>query len=110
MLAGTVCGKVENLAFFENTDTGKVLRLREGGRIATGTVVTITLDDVEVQEGTARRKISVGAALVAASASRPARPPTTRAAATRPAPAEPAAPPADISDILERLRRRRQQC
>jgi len=122
------------VAFFEDTRTGEIIRVRAGQAVGKGKVQRMTLDEVEYARSGAARQVSIGRSLAGTAAALFTPPPTpawptgplsgTTAPATRPAglaattaPTAPAGPQAspkpaaasDISDILERMRRRREQ-
>lgn len=96
------------VAFLEDTRSGQVLRVAAGQSIGPGTVLSVSLDGLQLQAGEAVRTIAIGESLSGrAAASAPA---SMGSASSAPAASQ--TRPADsggLSDIEVRMRLRRQQ-
>jgi hypothetical protein len=114
LLKGVVQENGQFIAFVEDKQSGSVLRLREGDRVARGTVKSLNLDALEYQLGDKTVTVNLGldleggrGAITAgdlASFSQTAAPAASGSSA-----GQQAAPSADEAEILKRLMEQRKQ-
>jgi hypothetical protein len=119
LLNGVVQENNEFIAFIEDTQSGGVLRLRQGDRVARGAIKTLSLDALEYQLEDKTISIRLGCDLegtrgfvAVSTASAPsASPATTTAPAGQPVQTQqPApAPSGDEAEIIKRLMEQRRQ-
>ena len=115
VLTGAGKGDSE-IAFIEDTRTGRTTRLRTGDAVGKGKIVTITLRHIEYEREGQIVKIEIGSNLAGSTVSAAAIGPSTQPAeaadgagpATDEAP-PPNAAPGGANSVLEQMRRRRQQ-
>ena len=114
LLKGVVQENNQFIAFVEDKQTGSVLRLRQGDRVARGTIKSLNLDGLEYELADKTTPVSMGfdlegrhGAVTAGDLASymPMAAPTVQGAATGPQ----AAPPADEVEILKRLMEQRKQ-
>ena len=93
------------IAFIEDRNQNKVIRVEQGGQVAQGQITQITLDGVTYVVGDEQREIALQQSLAGTSATSSSAGSTaaTKAGATQTAGSSAA------SDILERMRQRRKQ-
>jgi hypothetical protein len=111
-LTGVAFHGEAQVAFLEDSRTGRRIQAFVGDPVDNGTVVSITLDSLEYSSDGATRKVYLGETLTGVAAT--FGPPS---ASSQPAPAattEPAGTPGDTADpainsVLERMRQRRLQ-
>jgi hypothetical protein len=114
LLKGVVQENSQFIAFVEDKQTGSVLRLRQGDRVARGTIKSLNLDGVEYQLADKTTAVSMGfdlegrhGAVTAGDLAgyTPMAAPAASGATTSPQ----AAPAADEAAILQRLMEQRKQ-
>lgn len=121
VLTGTIVQGNDRTAFFEDTGSGRTLRVFEGQNVANAKLTSISIDRVELSSGGAMRAIQVGQTLAGANYEASTAPPAASTAASsqpsssasgqpQPTQAQPSSgAPASANDLLERMRQRRLQ-
>lgn len=112
MLKGVVQEDDQFIAFIEDTQSGTVLRLKQGDPVARGAIKTVTLDGIEYQMEDKTTVVRLGLDLEGGYGAMTASQmvdlvtssPSTPAPSSTPAPAS-----GDTSDILKRLMEQRKQ-
>jgi hypothetical protein len=114
LLKGVVQENNQFIAFVEDKQTGSVLRLRQGDRVARGTIKSLNLDGVEYELADKTTAVSMGfdlegrhGAVTAGDLASYA--PTVAPAASGATTSPQAAPSADDAAILQRLMEQRKQ-
>jgi len=102
------------IAFVEDKQSGSVLRLHEGDRVARGTVKSLNLDVLEYQLGDKTVTVTMGFDLeggrgAVTAADLASYSPTAAPAASGSSPGQQALPAADEAEILKRLMEQRKQ-
>jgi hypothetical protein len=108
LLKGVVQENSQFIAFVEDKQTGSVLRLREGDRVARGTVKSLTLDGLQYQFQDKAISVGLGSDLEGGSGAITAGDLASFSATAAPAVGS-SAPSADEAEILKRLMEQRQQ-
>ena len=110
LLVGIAVQDDARVAFFEDSRSGRTLRVPVGGALGAGTVEAISLNSVEYRLGGSTRRILIGqtqTGLTGPAVLSSAEPAPSDPAASGPAGPTGQAPSAGDGDILERMRRRR---
>ena len=114
LLKGVVQENNQFIAFVEDKQTGSVLRLRQGDRVARGTIKSLTLDGIEYELADKTTLVSMGFDLegrhgAVTAGDLAGYTPTAAVAAPGATTSPPAAPAADEAAILQRLMEQRKQ-
>jgi hypothetical protein len=114
LLRGIVQENSEFIAFIEDTQTGRVVRLRQNDSVARGVVKSLSLDSIEYQLGDKTIPVKIGFDLEGGHGTTVAGGtldwPQNSAPAAQPAPTgQPQTPSSNEADILKRLMEQRRQ-